>query len=222
MDGTLTVPVIDFVDMRRRAGLPEKGGDILEMVSKLDEVKKAKALAAIADVEQEALDNLRLMPGLLTLLRRLDELNMPRALVTRNVERSVHHFHSFLHANHQVAPFKPSITRESPNLRFKPHPDALLHISQDFKCAPQELIMIGDSIKDDIVSGNRAGSVSILIHHKEDVKGGKAESFSSEHRNLNYRDLESEQQPEFVVSSHEELISLLFDSGHFSLKPPDV
>ena len=78
----------------------------------------------------------------------------------------------------------------------------------------------GDSIKDDVVLGNRAGSVSVLIHHKEEIKGGKAETFSSDHRNLNWADLVEEQRPDFVVSSHEEFISLLFDSRHFILKPP--
>ena len=162
MDGTLTVPVIDFVDMRRRAGLPEKGGDILELVAKLDEVKRAKAFEAIAEVEQEALDNLMLMPGLVSLLQRLDALCIPRALVTRNVERSVHHFHQHLELNHQLAPFRPSITRETPNLRFKPHPDALLHISQEFNCSPQELIMIGESCFD--YTGTESGNDSFKFH----------------------------------------------------------
>lgn len=190
------------------------------MVAKLDEAKRVKAMAAIAEVEQEALDNLQLMPGLVQLLQRLDQHNIPRALVTRNVERSVQHFHRHLHTNHQLAPFLPSITRETPNVRFKPHPDALLHISQEFKCSPSELIMIGDSIKDDVVSGNRAGAVSILIHHINDIKGGKAATFSSDHRNLNWGELEGELRPEFVVSSHDEFIDLLFNSNHFILKPP--
>jgi hypothetical protein len=53
MDGTLTVPVIDFLEMRRRAGVP-LNEDILDAINSwTDEARKAKAYAAIAEVEEE-------------------------------------------------------------------------------------------------------------------------------------------------------------------------
>ena len=219
MDGTLTVPCIDFMAMRRRAGLPTEG-DILELVNRLDEERRAEALSAIAEVEQEALDNLKLMPGLVSLVKKLDEMKLPRALVTRNVERSVEFFHNHLDEHHKLPPFHPAISRETPNLRFKPHPDALHHIAAHWCCKPSELMMIGDSIRDDVVSGNRAGSCAILIHQEEEVQGGKAQTFSSDHRSFDWNSLEGEQRPEFVVTSHHEFMQLLFESSHFTLQPP--
>jgi hypothetical protein len=43
MDGTLTVPILDFVEMRRRAGVRE-GQDILHAVSLMEEGPRAAAL----------------------------------------------------------------------------------------------------------------------------------------------------------------------------------
>lgn len=89
MDGTLTVPVIDFVDMRRRVaavgGVDSIPGDILDFIAGLTPEQQARAHAAIADVEADALQRMQLMPGVLELSSYLDGLRVPRALVTRNV-----------------------------------------------------------------------------------------------------------------------------------------
>ena len=50
MDGTLTLPVIDFVEMRRRAGVPP-GADILETIDAIaDPAARAAAHAAVEEV----------------------------------------------------------------------------------------------------------------------------------------------------------------------------
>ena len=51
MDGTLTVPCIDFQLMRQRAGVLT--GDILEEVAKMEPEAQAHARAAIWQVEQQ-------------------------------------------------------------------------------------------------------------------------------------------------------------------------
>jgi phosphoglycolate phosphatase-like HAD superfamily hydrolase len=180
MDGTLVFSEIDFKEMRRRIGAPA-GTDILEHVASLPtERARAEALSAIAEVEHAAIAGMRLAPGALALARELDARRVPRALVTRNVLRSLHHFHS-LHWIPGVAaagpssaaaaeeadssttpPFHPAITREC-GLRHKPHPDALEHIAARWGVRADELVMIGDSAFDDVASGRRAGSVTVLI-----------------------------------------------------------
>jgi len=196
MDGCVALSSIDFREMRRRIGAPP-GVDILEHVGAMPtEAERKAALAAIAEVEHAAVAGMRLAPGALAFARELDALRVPRALVTRNVLRSLNHFHA-LHwvpggrgaggggaeaaggggeeggggapadevkgaGNGGNAPFHPAITREC-GLRHKPHPDALEHIARAWGVDTRELAMVGDSAFDDVASGRRAGSVTLLI-----------------------------------------------------------
>ena len=57
MDGTLTVPVIDFALMRRRVGVTQ--GDILDVIGGWPEAERARAYAAIAEIEQQALADMK-------------------------------------------------------------------------------------------------------------------------------------------------------------------
>lgn len=68
-----------------------------------------------------------------------------RALITRNVSRSV----EFFHATHfTLPPFVPALSREF--TPYKPHPASLLHIARHWEVPSSELVMIGDSAKDDV------------------------------------------------------------------------
>jgi histidinol phosphatase-like enzyme len=46
---------------------------------------------------------------------------------------------------------------------YKPSPEALIHICDTWGIPPASVIMVGDSAKDDIVCGNRAGGVTVLL-----------------------------------------------------------
>jgi histidinol phosphatase-like enzyme len=46
---------------------------------------------------------------------------------------------------------------------YKPSPIALQHICESWGIQPSEVIMVGDSAKDDIVCGNCAGAVTVLL-----------------------------------------------------------
>jgi hypothetical protein len=50
----------------------------------------------------------------------------------------------------QAAPFAPAVTREF--RPYKPHPAGLLHICATWSVHPSEVLMIGDSAKDDVRS----------------------------------------------------------------------
>ena len=172
MDGTLTVPNHDFALMYERVGCVTN--DILTEIDTWDPAKKARAEAIIQEMETEALVGMRVMPHASRLGAFLDERNVPRGLVTRNVAASVDHFH----ANHwgkpetsatnapnetrgALKPFSPALARDF--RPCKPAPDALLFICAAWGAAPSECAMVGDSAKDDIVAGNRAGCVTILL-----------------------------------------------------------
>ncbi|QDZ20995.1 haloacid dehalogenase-like domain-containing protein [Chloropicon primus] len=165
MDGTLTIPCLDFVKMRRRAGEAlgrDIGrGDMLAEVAKEEcEEKRAAALRAIKEVEREGHEKMKLARDVSAVCSFLDERNIPRAILTRNSRESLDYFHDRLP---NIPEFAPAVSRDC-GFRPKPHPDALKHISENvWGFSPTEVIMIGDSAKDDVRAGKRAGAITVLL-----------------------------------------------------------
>jgi HAD superfamily hydrolase (TIGR01549 family) len=200
MDGTLTVPVIDFAYMRQQVGVHT--GDILDVISTWPPEEQKRAHAAIAAIEDQALRDMQAMPGLLNLCKLLDELRVPRGLITRNVKRSIEYFH----INHfPLPPFIPAISREC-EFPYKPSPAALIHICESWGIAPSQCVMVGDSAKDDVVCGNRAGAITVLL--------------DTEQRYKDDTDLLGECKPTFKVTSLEQLQQLLLEQC--DLQPSEI
>ena len=83
MDGTLTLPVLNFLEMKKRLNLsPEM--DILPTVLKLPPEEKARAMEIIKEFVEEGSRKLQLQPGLLDLLHFVAESGVKRAVMTRN------------------------------------------------------------------------------------------------------------------------------------------
>ncbi|GAQ90232.1 hypothetical protein KFL_006160060 [Klebsormidium nitens] len=166
MDGTLTVPCLDFFEMRRRCGVTQ--GDLLVEIEKMSPAKKQAAIDVITEMETEAKEKMEIMPGAKDLCDFLDQRNIWRGLVTRNVSSSVDH----LHRKMGITPFWPALARDF--LPFKPDPAPLLHICEAWKVQPSEVMIVGDSARDDIVMGRVAGSYAVLIDTEQ--KYGPIES----------------------------------------------
>ncbi|KAJ0093897.1 hypothetical protein Patl1_25742 [Pistacia atlantica] len=103
MDGTLTVPVIDFAAMyksvlgeeeytRVKAESPT-GIDILHHIEKWSPDKQRRAYQIVADYERQGLDRLQIMPGAAQLCGFLDSKKIRRGLITRNFKEAVDIFH---------------------------------------------------------------------------------------------------------------------------------
>jgi HAD superfamily hydrolase (TIGR01549 family) len=197
MDGTLTVPNLDFNEMMRRLGC--KTNNILKEVDEFDEERRKRSYEIIAEMEVEALKSMKAMPGAVKLAKLLDEMNVPRGLVTRNVKTSVDHFHNVAWKDGEtdtlMKAFHPVCSREF--TPYKPAPDSLLHICKVWGVDPSEVMMVGDSPKDDVVAGNRAGCVTVLI----DVE--------DTNRSYDIDALEGEHIPHFIVPRIEEISHLL-------------
>jgi len=203
MDGTLCASAaLDFAEMRRRTGCST--ADILGEVDSWEEARRRRAYDVIEEMEREALATTTTLPGAAEAARALDEMGVPRALVTRNAATSVDYFHEKVWTH---TPFSPRLSREFKP--YKPAPDAILHICETWGCAPSEVIMVGDSAKDDVVSGNRAGAVTVLL---DSGRTGKwAEEFGVE-------DVPEEMVPHFVCADMHEFSALLTESGHFEFR----
>lgn len=178
MDGTLVQSTLDFTAMYARCGV-DKSQDILAVISSwTDPARRAAAHAAIEEVEQEALATMALLPGAAELGKWCAARNLPLGLVTRNTAASV----AYLHTKHwsPLAPFSPAVSRDQ-GLQPKPHPAALLHCAERWGVAPAECVMIGDSPRDDVVAGRRAGFVTILIAGATGRHGTAAAAAAAEH-----------------------------------------
>jgi HAD superfamily hydrolase (TIGR01549 family) len=181
MDGTLTVPLIDFKKMRQELNIPEKGGDLAEIINSWPEPRRGQAWKIIEKFEIYAIENNRLQAGVEDALKRFAQANIHLAIITRNTTRST----KALLAKLSVK-FDPVLTREFPHI--KPAPEPVLHILDAWQIKPDECMMIGDYIHD-IESANAAGA------------------FSCYFKNPNMKHWE---EADFTVSSYQELENLVF------------
>ncbi|OAY77556.1 Haloacid dehalogenase-like hydrolase domain-containing protein [Ananas comosus] len=202
MDGTLTVPVIDFpamyrevlgdeaYDAAKRAG----GGvvDILHHIEAWPPAEQRRAYEVIVPISSSrASIASRSCPELCEFL---DSRRIRRGLITRNVKAAVDLFHQRFGMK-----FTPALSREF--RPYKPDPAPLLHICSTWGLPPNEVMMIGDSLKDDIVCGKRAGAFTCLLD--EAVRYGSLETVCNDLK------------PDFKVSSLSEVFSVL--ETHFDL-----
>lgn len=200
MDGTLTVPAIDFQGMYRavlgqdhpriRSGIT-KNIDILQEIQAWSSDKQQEALSIIAQFENQGKERLQIMPGAMELCKFLDAKRLRRGLITRNTKESV----DFFHKRFGMPEFFPAVSREFGP--FKPNPAPLLHVCDCWAIPPPEVLMIGDSIHDDVVCGNRAGALTCLVNDDDD---GDDDDPSSQHK------------PTFRVKSLLDIQALLLSS----------
>ncbi|CAJ2627949.1 haloacid dehalogenase-like hydrolase domain-containing protein At2g33255 [Trifolium pratense] len=206
MDGTLTVPVIDFVSMykavlgeneyqRIKASNPV-GIDILKLIDHWSPHQQRQAYDTIAQFEQQALHHLQIMPGASELCNLLDSKKIRRGLITRNMKSAVDLFHQRFGIT-----FSPALSREF--RPYKPDPAPLLHICSLWEVQPNEVIMVGDSLKDDIACGGRAGAHTCLLDQTGRYN-------APEYANVDFK-------PDFKVTSLAEVYSLL--ETNFELSP---
>nr|XP_043609332.1 haloacid dehalogenase-like hydrolase domain-containing protein At2g33255 [Erigeron canadensis] len=206
MDGTLTVPVIDFQAMYKavlgdqqylaiKSSSPS-GIDILHHIEQWAPDQQLKAYQIIADFEKQGMDKLQIMPGAAELCGFLNSRNIRRGLITRNVKLAVDLFHERFGMS-----FSPALSREF--RPYKPDPAPLLHICTTWEVEPNEVMMIGDSLKDDVACGKRAGAFTCLLDET-----GRYDS--PQYANV-------EHKPDYKVSSLAQVLSLL--ESNFDLTP---
>ncbi len=181
MDGTLTVPVIDFAAMRSRLGIPS--GDILHTVKNWPETRRRWAFSIIEEIEEEALARMIIQEGCNEVLDFLQDTGLPRAIVTRNTRRTVDLFMARIERHFDVV-----ITRDFEPV--KPAPDSVLHICAKWKTTPDRVIVVGD-YRDDLLCGRAAGAHTCLLK--------------------NDRNAEFSALADYVVETLPELMSILGD-----------
>ena len=153
MDGTLTVPAIDFAGMRRRLEISES--DILATIKTWPHDRRKQALAIIEEFEEVARQNLEIQVGAVELLEFLDAHGLYKGLMTRNTAKTVRHLVRCL--GHEFAAV---LTRDFEPV--KPAPEPALHICRQWNIKPGETLVVGD-YRDDILCGKAAGTRTCLL-----------------------------------------------------------
>ncbi len=153
MDGTLTLPAIDFDRLRAEIGI--ESGTILEALETMADDERARAHEIIEDHERIAARDSELQDGAHEVLEFLRAGGIRTAIATRNSRRSVrtvldkHHIHVDHIHTREDGPVKPS-------------PQPVLDICKYFHIAPESSWMVGDYVYD-IQSGSAAGATTVLF-----------------------------------------------------------
>lgn len=153
MDGTLTVPALDFDRMRAEIGITK--GSLLEELETMAPAQKARAEEILHRHEADAAATSILQPGAKEVVDAIRKFGFPVALMTRNTRVSVKAFQD----RHGLS-FDLIRTREDGVC--KPSPQPVHEICGTLGGKPADAWVIGD-FHYDILCGNAAGATTVLM-----------------------------------------------------------
>lgn len=155
MDGTLVDSQLDFEAIRRDMGLMP-GAPILEALSQTPCGPELDRMQAVLHQhELQSAEQATLIEGVAEFLQWIDDLSIPRAILTRNSRICTDLVTSRLGLK-----FSHVLTRE--DAPPKPDPAGLLTICRHWDLAPDEVVFCGDYVFD-LEAGRRAGMRTILF-----------------------------------------------------------
>ncbi|MBN2512304.1 MAG: HAD family hydrolase [Sedimentisphaerales bacterium] len=161
LDGTLTVPFLDFDQIRREIGLPD-GMSVLEGIAAMTPAQRQKAESILLEHESRAAQNSKLNDGAIEILDSLRRRNLPIGLLTRNLRKNVMLVVE-LHGLH----FDAIVDRlDGP---VKPDGFGVRHLCERFGVCAAKTLVVGD-FKHDLECAKNAGAIAVLIrtHHQAD------------------------------------------------------
>lgn len=161
LDGTITVPSLNFDEIKREIGISDLSIPVLEAMVTMTEQEKKFAESVVLKHERKAAEDSMLNSGATETLDEISRKGLKVGILTRNIKE---------HAE---------IVAEKHNLKFdfiadrfsgpvKPDPHGMLHICQAFAIEPEEALAVGDYLFD-ILSANAAGCVSVLYKSHKDA-----------------------------------------------------
>ncbi len=155
LDGTLTVPVLDFDKIRKQMGLTLEDGPILEAMEKMTLEQRRRAEDILLENEQKALSQACLNDGVQETLRELHQRGIKIGILTRNT-----HANALAIADKFNLRFDHVIGREHEPV--KPAPQAALRLCEHFGCEPSEVLFVGDYLHD-LQCAKAAKTLAVLI-----------------------------------------------------------
>lgn len=162
MDGTLTVAVHDFQQIRRALHIPDED-DILTHLAGLPADESAAKHAWLLEHERELALASTPAPGAVELVLELAERGVRMGILTRNAQELAH---ITLKAIGLDQCFEASDVLGRDNAAHKPDPDGLLKLAHAWGVAPAQMVMVGD-FRFDLECGRAAGSQTVLVNLPE-------------------------------------------------------
>lgn len=152
MDGTLTLAVHDFNDIRNTLGLAE-GKPILEAIDDLPPKEASAMMQKLFTIEMDIAARATQQPGAEELLVQLLEDNCKLGILTRNgVEIAA----KTLEAAGLSSYFNRELVLGRESCAPKPDPAGIHHLLSAWQADAESSVMVGD-YKFDLESGHRAG-----------------------------------------------------------------
>lgn len=161
LDGTLTVPVLDFDAIRAEAHLPP--GPILESVATLSGARRDEVMAVLHAHEERAANNSVLHDGAKETIDALRRAGWRLAVLTRNAR----HWTEVVLSRHCIAM---DAIRTRDDGVIKPSPEPIYALCAQTNCDPRASWMVGDHLFD-VQSGRDAGCTTALLlahNHRPD------------------------------------------------------
>ena len=156
MDGTLTAPNIDWLELRSRVGVPE-GIGIMEYIYSLSEAEAQRADIIVREVEFASVQKAVANDGLTELFTALDDRPWKLSLITNNHREAMYHVVGVFDLHFDLL-----LSREDAQL--KPAPDLLLLALKQFGITASEAVFVGDGRYDRAASA-AAGMRYIHLEH---------------------------------------------------------
>lgn len=158
LDGTLTVAMHDFADMRRSLGIAPSV-NLLEGMLALPPERRREAEAAVEAWEWEHAERAQPAPGAEALLTALSGAGVRLGILTRNLRPialrtlQVTGLASFFHDDDVLG---------RTDAHPKPAPDGVLHLLTRWSMRPEQGVMVGDYVHD-AQAGRAAGVRTVLV-----------------------------------------------------------
>lgn len=156
MDGTLTVPYINWQDLRAQIECPAHK-NIIEHIDSLSPDQAERANNTLLTTEREAAENAAINDGAAKLVQTLKDRGLKLALVTNNHREAMH-----IVLQRYGLTFDIALSRDDGTL--KPAPDLIIKSLQALQVSPHEAIGIGDS-NYDILACQAANVACIYLTH---------------------------------------------------------
>lgn len=158
LDGTLTVAVHDFDELRRELGLP-LGAPILETIAALPSAERDHATRRLDALELALARRARPQTGAVAALEALAAQGRRLGLVTRNSEANAR---ATLRAAGLDRFFEPDDVVGREACAPKPSPDGIGRLLARWQADATDAVMVGDYLFD-LQAGRAAGTATILF-----------------------------------------------------------
>lgn len=158
LDGTLTVAIHDFAQIRSVLGVPE-GSDILGHLDALPEAEGARARGILQTIEEELAERTEPADGALELVQLLHGRGARMGVLTRNTRGNALSTLSRI----GLLPFIAEgdvLGRDE--ARAKPDPDGIQKLACRWGVPPAALVMVGDYAFD-LQTGRAAGAGTVHV-----------------------------------------------------------